>query len=159
MWKSEESPNAGRDMDKPTIAPAAPERQLNQTKEPRLANIGNSVFIKGELTASEDLTVDGRVEGRIDLPDHTLTIGPNAHIQAHIAAKVVTVFGSVVGGITARDKVDIRRGGSLEGDLVCTRLAIQEGAHFCGKVTMGARRAKQNATAAEQPDNVRLPRV
>jgi cytoskeletal protein CcmA (bactofilin family) len=61
----------------------------------------------------------------------------------------VTVFGSVVGGITAREKVDLRRGGSLEGDLVCARLAIQEGAHFCGKVAMGARRTKQNVTAAE----------
>jgi cytoskeletal protein CcmA (bactofilin family) len=149
MWKSEESPNASRDMDQPPIAPAAPDRQPNQAKETRLANIGNSVFIKGEVTASEDLTVDGRLEGRIDLPDHALTIGPNANIQAHIAAKVVTVFGSVVGGITARDKVDIRRGGSLEGDLVCAHLAIQEGAHFSGKVSMGARRAKQNVTAAQ----------
>jgi cytoskeletal protein CcmA (bactofilin family) len=149
MWNREESRNASQDMAQPTAAPAARERQPNQAKETRLANIGSSVFIKGELTASEDLTVDGQVEGRIDLPDHALTIGPNANIQAHIAAKVVTVFGSVVGGIAARDKVDIRRGGSLEGDLVCTRLTIQEGAHFCGKVSMGARRAKHNVTAAE----------
>jgi cytoskeletal protein CcmA (bactofilin family) len=95
------------------------------------------VFVKGELTGSEDVTVDGRVEGRIDLPDHALTIGPNGHIQADIVAKVLTVFGLVVGGIRARDKVDIRRGGSLEGDLACARLAIQDGAHFCGKVDMG----------------------
>jgi cytoskeletal protein CcmA (bactofilin family) len=148
MWNREESRNASRDIVEPTVALSAPERPI-QAKETRLANVGSSVFIKGELTASEDLTVDGRVEGRIDLPDHALTIGPNADIQAHIAAKVVTVFGSVVGGIASRDKVDIRRGGSLEGDLVCTRLAIHEGAHFCGKVTMGARRAKHNATAAE----------
>ena len=149
MWNREESRNASRDVAQPSFAPAAPERQPNQAKEPRLANIGSSVFIKGELTGSEDLTVDGRVEGRIDLPDHALTIGPNANIQAHIAAKVVTVFGSVVGGIAAREKIDIRRGGSLEGDLVCARLAIQEGAHFTGKVTMGARRAKHNVSAAE----------
>ena len=147
-WNREESRKATRDMAEPTVAPSAPERPI-QAREPRVANTGRSVFIKGELTASEDLTVDGRVEGRIDLSDHALTIGPNADIHADIAAKVVTVFGSVSGGIAARDKVDIRRGGSLEGDLVCTRLAIQEGAHFCGKVTMGARRAKQNATAAE----------
>jgi len=149
MWNREESRNASQGVAQPSSAPAAPERQPTQAKEPRVANIGSSVFIKGELTGSEDLAVDGRVEGRIDLPDHALTIGPNANIQAHIAAKVVTVFGSVVGGITARDKIDIRRGGSLEGDLVCARLAIQEGAHFTGKVTMGARRAKHNVSAAE----------
>jgi cytoskeletal protein CcmA (bactofilin family) len=149
MWNRGESRNASRDMAQPTVAAAAPERQPNHVKEARLAKFGSSVVIKGVLTGSEDLAVDGRVEGRIDLPDHTLTIGPNAHIQAHIAAKVVTVFGSVVGAITARDKVDIRRGGSLEGDLVCTRFAIQEGAHFRGKVTMGARRATHNAIAAE----------
>src|SRR6266446_10982234 len=136
MWNREESRNASRDVAQPSFAPAAPERQSNQAKEPRLANIGSSVFIKGELTGSEDLTVDGRVEGRIDLPDHALTIGPNGHIQADIVAKVLTVFGLVVGGIRARDKVDIRRGGSLEGNLACARLAIQDGAHFCGKVEM-----------------------
>jgi cytoskeletal protein CcmA (bactofilin family) len=93
--------------------------------------------VDGELTGSEDLTVDGRVEGSIDLPDHALTIGPNGTINARIVAKIVTVFGSVVGNITARDTT-IRKGASVQGDLVCTRLAIQDGAHFCGKVNMAA---------------------
>ncbi len=79
--------------------------------------------------------VDGRVEGSIDLPDHALTIGPNASIHARIAANVVTVFGSVVGNITARDTI-IRVGASVQGDLVCARLALQDGAHFCGRVKM-----------------------
>jgi len=103
-----------------------------------MANLGRLVTVNGELTGSEDLTVDGRVEGSIDLPDHKLTIGPNANVQARIAAKVVTVFGSVVGHITARDTI-IRAGASVEGDLECDRLALQDGAHFCGKVAMGTR--------------------
>lgn len=105
--------------------------------------------MKGELAASEDLRVDGRVEGRIDLPDHALTIGPNANIQADIVAKVVTVFGSVVGGITARDRVDIRKGGSLKGGLSCAHIAIQDGAHFCGRVDMGTRRPRSNRVEIE----------
>ena len=118
------------------VVPAPHDRRPSEVRETFVANVGSSVFVKGELTGSEDVTVDGRVEGRIDLPDHALTIGPNGHIQADIVAKVLTVFGLVVGGIRARDKVDIRRGGSLEGDLACARLAIQDGAHFCGKVDM-----------------------
>jgi cytoskeletal protein CcmA (bactofilin family) len=142
MWNREESRGVGGTAAQPTVMPGAPERRANE--EIRPAHIGSSVFVKGELTASEDLMVDGRVEGRIDLPDHALTIGPNANIQADIVAKVVTVFGSVVGGIAARDKVDIRRGGSLTGDLSCTCIAIQEGAHFGGRVTMGTRKPRSN---------------
>jgi cytoskeletal protein CcmA (bactofilin family) len=107
-----------------------------------MARLGSSVSVKGDLCGSEDLTVDGRVEGRIELPDHALTIGPNANIQADIAARIVTVFGSVVGRITARDKVEIRRGGSLEGQLASACIAIQDGAHFCGNVEMPARKPK-----------------
>jgi cytoskeletal protein CcmA (bactofilin family) len=103
-----------------------------------MANLGRLVTVNGELTGSEDLTVDGRVEGSIDLSDHALTIGPNANIHARIAAKVVTVFGSVVGHISAHDAI-IRKGASVEGDLECVRLVLQEGAHFCGKVAMAGR--------------------
>ena len=142
MWNREESRNVSENADQPMIVPAPQGRRLSEVKESLVANVGSSVFVKGELTGSEDVTVDGRVEGRIDLPDHALTIGPNGHIQADIVAKVLTVFGLVVGGIRARDKVDIRRGGSLEGDLACARLAIQDGAHFCGKVDMQSRQPK-----------------
>ena len=139
MWNREESRSAGGNTDQPMVVPAPHDRRPSEVRETPVANVGSSVFVKGELTGSEDVTVDGRVEGRIDLPDHALTIGPNGHIQADIVAKVLTVFGLVVGGIRARDKVDIRRGGSLEGDLACARLAIQDGAHFCGKVDMQTR--------------------
>jgi cytoskeletal protein CcmA (bactofilin family) len=139
MWNREESRSASGNADQLMVVPAPPDRRPSDAKGMLVANVGSSVFVKGELTGSEDVTVDGRVEGRIDLPDHALTIGPNGRIKADIVAKVLTVFGLVVGGIRARDKVDIRRGGSLEGDLACARLAIQDGAHFCGKVDMQTR--------------------
>lgn len=102
------------------------------------AVLGRSVAVKGELTGLEDLTVDGRVEGSIDLSQFALTVGPNAVIHARIVAKTVTVFGSVVGNVKAHDLI-IRKGASVQGDLSCTRLGIQEGALFCGKVDMAPR--------------------
>ena len=117
-----------------------------------MANLGRFVTVNGELTGSEDLTVDGRVEGSIELPDHTLTIGPNAVVHARITARVVTVFGSVVGQIVAHDTT-IRKGASVEGDLMCARLALQDGAHFCGKVEMETRAhvAQDGDTESETP--------
>lgn len=105
-----------------------------QQKDVRVATIGISVSIKGEIKGSEDLTVDGQVEGKIELPEHTLTIGPNATVVADINAKVVTVFGAVIGTVVAREKADIRKTASVEGALSCGRLAVQEGARINGKV-------------------------
>jgi len=111
-----------------------------------VAHMGRSVRLTGELRASEDLTVDGHLEGQIELPDHVLTIGPNADIKANLVARVITIFGSVTGNVTARDKVEIRRGGSLQGNVTSARIAIQDGAHVCGNVEM-ERRTQQIAPA------------
>jgi cytoskeletal protein CcmA (bactofilin family) len=99
-------------------------------------NIGKSVVIKGELNGSEDLTIEGHVEGTIQLRDHVLTIGPNGRIKAQVFAKAVIVQGEVTGNVTASDKVDIRDNGSVDGDIVSPRVAIAEGAHFRGSVDM-----------------------
>jgi cytoskeletal protein CcmA (bactofilin family) len=105
-----------------------------EQKDVRVAAVGISISIKGEITGSEDLTIDGQVEGRIDLPEHTLTIGPNATVVADITAKSVTVFGSVTGSIVAREKADIRKAATIDGALTCGRLAVQEGARITGKI-------------------------
>jgi cytoskeletal protein CcmA (bactofilin family) len=99
-------------------------------------NIGKSVVIKGELSASEDLTIEGQVEGKVDLRQNTLTIGTNARITAQVSAKVVIVMGHVHGNISATEKVDIRDNGSVDGDLSAPRVAIAEGAHFRGSIDM-----------------------
>ena len=101
-----------------------------------MVNIGKSVVIKGELNGSEDLTVEGHVEGKIELKDHVLTIGPNGKIKASVFAKAVIVLGEVNGNVTASEKVDIRDGGSVDGDIVSPRVAIAEGAHSRGTVDM-----------------------
>ena len=101
-----------------------------------VVNIGKSVVIKGELNGSEDLTIEGHVEGKIELRDHVLTIGPNGKIKAEVFAKVVIVLGDVRGNIVASEKVDIRDNGSVDGDIAAPRVAIAEGAHFRGSVDM-----------------------
>lgn len=118
-------------------------------------NIGKSVVIKGELSGSEDLTIEGQVDGKIELRQNILTIGPNGRIKAEIFAKAVVVQGEVVGNITATEKVDIRDAGSVDGDLAAPRIAIADGAHFRGSIDMkregGAKPAQAGAAAAGQP--------
>lgn len=113
-----------------------------------MVNIGKSVIIKGELSGSEDLTIEGQVEGRIDLKDNVLTIGPNGKIKAEVFAKSVVVLGEVTGNVTASEKVDIRDNGSVDGDIASPRVAIAEGAHFRGSVDM--QRAGQKTQQPQQ---------
>ena len=100
------------------------------------ALIGRSVVIKGELDGSEDLTIEGQVEGKIELRDHTLTVGQNGRIKAQVFAKAVVILGELVGNINASETVDIRDKGSVDGDIVAPRVAIAEGAHFRGSIDM-----------------------
>ena len=116
--------------------------------EKDIVNIGKSVVIKGELNGSEDLTIEGHVEGTIQLKEHVLTIGPNGKIKAQVFAKSVIVLGEVTGNVTATDKVDIRDNGSVDGDIVSPRVAIAEGAHFRGSVDM-----QRKGNSAPQPAN------
>ncbi len=131
--------------------------------EKDIVNIGKSVVIKGELNGSEDLTIEGHVEGTIQLKDHVLTIGPNGKIKAQVFAKSVIVLGEVTGNVTATDKVDIRDNGSVDGDIVSPRVAIAEGAHFRGSVDMqrkaapAQQQAKPAAQAAAQAQSLPQP--
>src|ERR1051326_4422070 len=142
MWKRDEAvrpttgqPAAPPPTSTPTVA-ATPQREAGHPMEKDIVNIGKSVVIKGELNGSEDLTIEGQVEGTIQLRDHVLTIGPNGKIKAQVFAKAVIVLGEVHGNVSATEKVDIRDNGSVEGDIVSPRIAIAEGAHFKGSVDM-----------------------
>src|SRR5438552_8550514 len=140
MWKRDEAvrPASGPPQaPAPTPAGPSPVRQeATHGMEREIVNIGKSIVIKGELNGSEDLTIEGQVEGTIQLRDHVLTIGPNGRIKAQVFAKSVIVLGEVTGNVTASEKVDIRDNGSVDGDIVSPRVAIAEGAHFRGSVDM-----------------------
>ena len=101
-----------------------------------LASIGKSIIINGELSGSEDLTIEGKVEGKIDLKEHVLTVGSNGRIKAQVSAKAIVVFGQVTGNLAATEKVDIKENGSVEGDIVSPRVAIADGSHFRGSIDM-----------------------
>jgi cytoskeletal protein CcmA (bactofilin family) len=114
-----------------------------------MVNIGKSVVIKGELSGSEDLTIEGQVEGKIELRQNILTIGPNAKIKAQVFAKTVIVQGEVHGNVTATERVDIRDNGSVDGDLSAPRVAIADGAHFRGSIDMQRGGVKADGKPAE----------
>jgi len=158
MWKRDESVKpATPPAQTPVTPPSAPVAAAPVASEPRTqlgrdnVNIGKSVIIKGELSGSEDLTLEGHVEGRIDLKDNVLTIGPNGKIKAEVFAKAVVVLGEITGNVTASEKVEIRDNGSVDGDICSPRVAIAEGAHFRGAVDMqraGAKAPGKPATPA-----------
>ena len=157
MWKRDESPKPTSSQPTAPVAPVTPSQPVSAASQPELrrierdmVNIGKSVVIKGELAGSEDLTIEGHVEGKIELKDHVLTIGPNGKIKAQVFAKAVIVLGEVNGNVTATEKVDIRDGGSVDGDIISPRVAIAEGAHFRGSVDM-QRKGAQPATATSAP--------
>ena len=155
MWKRDEAvrPTGGQPVapPPPAAAPTASRTEAGHFMEKDIVNIGKSVVIKGELNGSEDLTIEGHVEGTIQLRDHVLTIGPNGKIKAQVFAKAVIVLGEVHGNVTASEKVDIRDNGSVEGDLVSPRIAIAEGAHFKGSVDMQRKGAPQQKQEQAKP--------
>jgi cytoskeletal protein CcmA (bactofilin family) len=126
------------------------DREQQQQKDVRVATVGMSVSLKGEISGSEDLTMDGQVEGRIDLPEHTLTIGPNATVLADINARIVIVFGTVVGSVVAREKAEVRKTASVEGSLTCGQIAVQEGARINGKIETKIRPAAADRSKGER---------
>lgn len=99
-----------------------------------LAQIGKSVVIKGELSGSEDLYVDGQVEGSIALKNNSLTVGPNGQIKASVEAKGIVVQGKLEGNVIATDRVDLRKSAIVSGDIITQRISIEEGAYLKGKV-------------------------
>jgi cytoskeletal protein CcmA (bactofilin family) len=118
------------------------------------ARLGKTIVIRGEIKGAEDLIIDGRVEGTVQLGENRLTIGPNANVAADLTAKDVLVMGQVQGNINASGRVELRAGCLVEGDVRALRLAIEDNAGFHGKVdlTQGATKPAGSATtSASEP--------
>ena len=107
------------------------------------ATIGRSLVIKGEVSGTESLYIDGRIEGKISLPDNRLTIGRNGSVQANIAAREVVVMGKVTGNIECTDRVDIRSEGQVTGDVVTMRISVEDGAVLKGGIQVRSGEQKQ----------------
>jgi len=129
---------------------AAPSRAVVASTADQ-ATIGKSLVIKGEVTGSESLYIDGRVEGSINLAGNRVTVGRNGVVAANINAREIVVLGKVRGNLTASDRVDIRSDGSLTGDVVAARISIEDGAFFKGGIDIRKGGQKANGEEVKVP--------
>jgi cytoskeletal protein CcmA (bactofilin family) len=136
MWKKEEVPNRPAGLQPDT--PPRPERAAPTGSPADRATIGRSISIRGDVTGDEDLFIQGRVEGSVDLQQNTVTVGPEGEVRASIVGRVVTVEGRVEGNISAAEQVVLRSTAVVEGDITAPRLVLEDGARFRGGVDMGA---------------------
>ena len=123
--------NLGRENPSMSTAPAA-SHYSPDVRGP--AVIGKSVMIKGQIFSREDLTIDGEVDGSVELQEHRLTVGPHGKLQAGVKAREIVVLGTVHGNVEASDKIDIRKDAKLVGDIKAARIVIEDGAYFKGSI-------------------------
>jgi len=116
------------------------------------ATIGKSLIVKGEVSGSESLYIDGKVEGAINLPGNRVTVGRNGQVAANIMAREVVVLGKVRGNVHASDRVDIRSEGSLTGDVAAARISIEDGAYFKGGIDIRKPGETKNGAATPLPE-------
>ena len=122
---------------------SSPESRSQVEERRTTAWIGQGVVIEGRITSSQDLRIDGRVEGTIEVGEHLLIVGARAAIKANLVAKSILISGTVIGNVTARDRLDLQATGSVEGNISSPRLVMVEGAVVKGKVDARGNRAKQ----------------
>jgi cytoskeletal protein CcmA (bactofilin family) len=125
-----------------TLNPVTPVKTMTSPIEQ--ATIGRTVVIKGEVTGSESLYIDGRVEGSITFKDNRVTVGRNGVVQANILAREVVIMGKVTGNVECTDRVDIRSEGTLNGDVVSQRISVEDGAMLRGSVQLNPSEQKQD---------------
>jgi cytoskeletal protein CcmA (bactofilin family) len=109
-------------------------RPLGATADRATARLGPSLHIKGEITGNEDLLIDGSVEGLVQLDEKKLTIGATAKLTADVIAREVVVYGNIKGNVRAKDRIEIKKDGSVHGDLTTARISIEDGAYFKGSI-------------------------
>jgi len=148
MWKSNETGSASFNPSPEPVRPMQSVSALESAARPAAvsasdqANIGKGLVLTGEITGSESLFIDGKVEGRINLPGNRVTVGRNGKVNASIVAREIVVLGKVRGNVSASDRVDIRAEGALTGDVACARISIEDGAFFKGGIDIRKPEAK-----------------
>jgi cytoskeletal protein CcmA (bactofilin family) len=147
MWKPSQSgsisPSPSPEPSRPTPpSPAFEPAGRTPALTGEQATIGKGLMIKGEITGTESLFIDGKVEGSISIPGNRVTVGRNGQVAASITAREIVFLGKVRGNITASDRVDIRADGALTGDVACARISIEDGAFFKGGIDIRKAEAK-----------------
>ena len=160
MWKptqqGQSNPNPSPEPVRPTpvqpaIETARPAAQSSSSPAGEQASISKGLSIKGEITGTESLFIDGKVEGSINIPGNRVTVGKNGVVSASISAREIVVLGKLKGNVTATDRVDIRAEGALTGDVAAARISIEDGAFFKGGIDIRkADAAKPTAVQSEK---------
>lgn len=132
-----------------------PSHQEPTGKGEEMANIGKSISIKGDLTGNEDIVIEGKVEGKVDLPNGQLTIGSNGTVKGEVHAKAVVVVGRVTGNVDGSERVEIQGSGTVEGDVRAPRLVVAEGAVLNGSIQMTKEAGAAQARPPAPSDEVR----
>jgi cytoskeletal protein CcmA (bactofilin family) len=156
MWKPSQSEpqNTASNPEPPRPAPAPPVHEPASRAGAAAGDqavISKGLFVKGEITGTESLYIDGKVEGSISLPGNRVTVGRNGQVTANVTAREVVVLGKVKGNVSATDRVDIRAEGALSGDVAAARISIEDGAFFKGGIDIRKPDAKTSAPAASSP--------
>lgn len=167
MWKKDETPmpSAAPEAERtppppvsPTAPTPAPASAAATSARPERATIGRSITIRGDVTGDEDLLIQGRVDGSIDLKNHAVTIGSEGEVKASVSGRVVIVEGSVEGNIKGEEQVILRSAARVQGDITAPRLALEDGARFRGGVDMGeVAAAERSGAGAAQSSSRREP--
>jgi len=153
MWSKQQAAVTEPPGFSPSPAPSSPASLFNQPSSGKFssvsarggARLGASIQIKGEVTGTEDLQIDGIVEGPIRLKGHELTVGPAAQLTSEIHAGDVVAFGKIMGNVHARGRVDIKKDGSITGDISSARISIEDGAYFKGRIEIDPTKAPTTA--------------
>src|SRR5215831_12415425 len=119
-------------------------RPLGGTADRATARLGASLHVKGEISGNEDLLIDGSVEGPVQLDERKLTVGATAKVTADIIAREVVVYGTVKGNLRAKDRIEIKKDGSVNGDLTTARIMIEDGAYFKGSIEIDKTEQKES---------------
>ncbi len=166
MWKPNQPSSANPTPSNEPLRPSAPTTPAfepaartatgasAQVAAGEQATIGKSLVIKGEVSGSESLYVDGKIEGTINLPGNRVTVGRNGQVSANITAREIVVLGKVRGNMAASDRVDIRSEGSLTGDVAAQRISIEDGAFFKGGIDIRKPNADGKVAVASEPAKV-----
>ncbi len=147
MWKKEEGQTAQPPESTPRVSTPAPRAAQRGTDR---ATIGPSISIRGDVTGSEDLFIEGKIEGSVSLADHAVGVGSEGRVNADIVGRLITVEGRVEGDLTAQEQIILRGTAHVKGDIKAPRVVLEDGATFRGLVDMGSDAAKKEATSSEK---------
>jgi cytoskeletal protein CcmA (bactofilin family) len=152
MWKKSEPEQS---HPQPIPGPQVQSTPITQSPVARVAErsvIGPSISIKGNLAGEEDLLIEGRVEGKIELRNHSVAVGKNGHIKADIHGKVITVEGSVEGNLYGEEQLVVKQSATVVGNITCPRVALEDGSNFKGSIDMGRKGKEMSLVPPSAPD-------